>query len=65
MTEIVVISLGGSVINPGVIDKDFLNDFTSLIKEEVKLGRKFIIVCGGGSVSREYISALPGEITEA
>lgn len=65
MTETIVISLGGSVINPGEIDKNFLYEFSNLIKDEVKLGRKFVIVCGGGSVSRKYIGALPESISEA
>ncbi len=51
-----VISLGGSVINPGKIDIDFLKKFKEIIIEKSK-EHQFIIVCGGGSIAREYISA--------
>ncbi|MEO0157028.1 MAG: UMP kinase [candidate division WOR-3 bacterium] len=65
MNEIIVFSLGGSVINPGVIDSLFLQQFADLIREEVQAGKRFVIVTGGGKVARDYIHALPKNATEA
>ncbi|MHA2297795.1 MAG: UMP kinase [Candidatus Hodarchaeales archaeon] len=56
--QYVVISLGGSVVNPGEIDVEFLMGFRDIIFQEIQKGKKFIIVTGGGGVSRQYISAL-------
>lgn len=50
----IVISLGGSLIVPEAIDVDFLKAFKEIIDREVKLGRKFIIICGGGRTCRNY-----------
>ncbi len=49
-----VIALGGSVAFPRGIDIDFLKDFHSFIKKEIKKGNQFIIVVGGGHITREY-----------
>lgn len=49
-----VLSLGGSLINPGEIDVSFLKKFRKLILQSKD---KFIIVCGGGALAREYMSA--------
>ena len=54
----IVISLGGSLINPGKVDYDFLKQFKKVIS---KLNHKFIIVTGGGKIAREYIEALRKE----
>ncbi|MFH2062732.1 MAG: UMP kinase [bacterium] len=54
-SETFVLSLGGSLINPdGRVDDRYLGRFRSLILAQVKLGRKFAIICGGGSLAREY-----------
>jgi len=54
--EVVVISLGGSVIVPDQIDIEFLKDFRKLIKSQ--LGKyKFIIITGGGKTARRYQKA--------
>ena len=58
--KVVVMSLGGSLIVPEEIDLDFLRKFREVIKKNSK-NYKFIIVCGGGSVARKYISALRNE----
>ena len=50
----VVMSVGGSLINPGEIQVDFLKRLMSFVKRSPN---KFIIVCGGGKPAREYISA--------
>lgn len=63
MKPLITLSLGGSVINPGNIDSKFLEDFSIVIKELVHK-YKFMIVCGGGIVAREYIKGLPDGLTE-
>lgn len=53
-----VISLGGSLIVPKAgINNVFLSKFKSTIKKLSKRF-KFVIVCGGGSTARIYISSL-------
>ena len=55
--KVIVLSLGGSLIIPDQIDIPFLKQFKQIIlKNTTKY--KFIIVCGGGSLARKYISAL-------
>ena len=58
--RVVVISLGGSLIIPDEVDLSFLRKFRETIKKNANK-YKFVIVCGGGSVSRRYISALREE----
>ena len=58
MQDIVVISLGGSLIVPGDIDVEFLKDFKDLIVSEVEKGNRFAIVTGGGKIARRYIDAV-------
>lgn len=55
--NLVIISLGGSLIIPDGIDIKFLNDFRELILAQVKDGKKFVIVTGGGKVCRRYQNA--------
>ncbi|MBN2454358.1 UMP kinase [Candidatus Woesearchaeota archaeon] len=55
--ETVVISLGGSVLAPAVIDYEFLKKFRALLLKLTKEGKKFIIICGGGKTAREYMVA--------
>ena len=59
----ITLSLGGSIINPGQIDVAFLEQFSNVLKNLVSK-YKFMIVCGGGKVAREYIKALPPGLTE-
>lgn len=59
----ITLSLGGSIINPGEIDDLFLGDFSNVIKELIHQ-YKFMIVCGGGKVARQYIKGLPDGLTE-
>lgn len=51
-----VISLGGSRIVPDDVDEDFLEEFKELIHKHPS--NKFVVVTGGGSTARRYISAL-------
>lgn len=52
-----VISLGGSLIVPEKVDFDFLKRFKSTLQKHYN-DWKFVIVCGGGSIARKYISLL-------
>lgn len=54
---VIVLSLGGSLIVPDKVDLKFLREFKKVISNNTKK-YKFIVVCGGGSVARKYISAL-------
>ncbi|MBI2142044.1 UMP kinase [Candidatus Woesearchaeota archaeon] len=57
-SETIVISLGGSVLVPSGIDVGFLKGFRKLILKLVKGGKKrFVVICGGGKVSRDYQKA--------
>jgi len=49
-----VIALGGSIAFPEKFDPKFLKKFCSFIKKEIKRNKKFIIVIGGGYISRFY-----------
>ncbi|MEK6945229.1 MAG: UMP kinase [Nanoarchaeota archaeon] len=57
MKKLVIMSLGGSIIIPEDVDKEFLLKFKKLILRNTNKC-KFIIVCGGGSLARKYIAAL-------
>jgi uridylate kinase len=54
----IVVSVGGSLIVPnGGINTDFLAKLNKLIREEVKEGRRFLLVAGGGRIARHYRDA--------
>jgi uridylate kinase len=55
--RVVVLSLGGSLIVPEEVDVKFLRQFKKTILKNTNK-YKFVIVCGGGSTARKYISAL-------
>ncbi len=56
--KIIVLSLGGSLIIPEKgIDVKYLEEFKKIILKNAGMC-KFIVVCGGGSIAREYIYAL-------
>jgi len=50
----VVLSVGGSLINPGKIDVKFLKSLRSLMKNRKA---QFFVVCGGGKPARDYMSS--------
>ena len=52
-----VISLGGSLIVPNEINTNFISQFKKIITEQINLGKRFIIVCGGGKIARDYQNA--------
>jgi uridylate kinase len=58
--KIIVLSLGGSLIIPNEISTDYLKKFKKTILKHTK-NYKFVIVCGGGSIARKYISSLEKE----
>src|SRR3990172_13221222 len=60
MKRVIVLSLGGSLIIPNDVDIVFLKKFKKVILKNKK-NYKFIVVCGGGSIARKYISALEQE----
>lgn len=55
--DIIVLSLGGSLICPDRIDFVFLKKFKKLIEAGIAKGKRFIIVTGGGSTARHYQEA--------
>lgn len=61
-----VLSVGGSLVVPKEgIDTKFLKDFKKLVVAQVKKGRRFVIVVGGGMTCRNYQKAAKvlGELT--
>ncbi len=52
-----IISLGGSLIFPEEIDTGFVKSFIDFIKEEVREGKRYIIITGGGKIARKYQKA--------
>lgn len=54
--EIIIISLGGSLVVPGEVDVEFLKKFKSLIDKHKN--KKFFIIVGGGKTARIYQKAL-------
>jgi uridylate kinase len=55
--KVIVLSLGGSLIIPDDVDAGLLRNFRKVILKNAKK-YKFVVVCGGGSLARKYISAL-------
>lgn len=53
----IVISLGGSLIAPNEVDAEFLNRLNEFIREQVKKGKRFFLVTGGGKTARKYRDA--------
>lgn len=60
MKEVIVLSLGGSLIVPEKLDAQWIDRFKGVIKSLTKY-YKFVIVCGGGYIAREYITILKTE----
>ncbi len=50
----IIISVGGSLIVPLTIDTEFLKNFKALIERRIKKGDRFIVICGGGRLARDY-----------
>ncbi len=56
-SETIVMSVGGSLIVPDLIDTDFLSQLRQFIISQTALGRRFIIIAGGGKTARRYQAA--------
>ncbi len=57
MEKTIVMSLGGSVIVPDKIDVNFLKNFKKMINKYTSKGYRFVIICGGGKLARDYQKA--------
>lgn len=57
MKEVIVISLGGSLIIPDTINVKLLEEFRKIVLKHTKK-YKFVVVCGGGKTARNYIQGL-------
>ncbi|MFP4377831.1 MAG: UMP kinase [Spirochaetales bacterium] len=59
MSDITVLSLGGSIAVPDHIDADFIKNFVGVLRDIVKESprRKFVVVVGGGKTARRYQQA--------
>lgn len=55
--DLIIVSLGGSLIVPEEIDIEFLKKFRELVLKHAKQGKKFIIITGGGKTARRYQKA--------
>lgn len=63
MAKRIILSVGGSIIIPKTgFDTPFLKQFNKLIRNEVKKGKKFILVIGGGATARDYQAGLKGSV---
>ncbi len=53
----IVVALGGSVIYPDEIDTAFIKKFKSFVVPYLRRGVKFVLVIGGGKLSRRFQEA--------
>ncbi len=60
--KVIVISLGGSIIYPDIIDISYVKKFRTFVLSHLKNGKQFVVVCGGGKLARIFQDAA-GEIT--
>ena len=58
--ETIVMSVGGSLIVPDQIDINFLKQLKDFVTHQTALGRRFIIIAGGGRTARRYQDAAAG-----
>jgi len=58
-----VIALGGSSVYPDQIDIEYLKRFYNFIRREIKEGKRFVFVIGGGNLARRFQKAA-SEIVE-
>lgn len=62
--ETIVISVGGSLINPGEINRLFLKELKKLVLKHAKKN-KIILCTGGGKLARDYMATLHGFMTQS
>ena len=64
----IILKLGGSVISHSnrIIDFDYLREFRDLLRDQIILGRRFVVVVGGGQTSRSYVdhAVSQGNVTD-
>ncbi len=53
----IVIALGGSIVHPDGIDAVYLKKFKAFLEPFLRKGTRFIIVVGGGTLSRRFQDA--------
>jgi uridylate kinase len=56
-SKTVVVALGGSIIHPDGIDVQFLKQFKKFLAPFLRRGMKFVLVIGGGKLSRNFQKA--------
>jgi uridylate kinase len=56
LMESFIVSVGGSMINPSLIDEEYVEKFASIIRSAG--ANKMGVVVGGGSTARSYVSSL-------
>jgi len=56
-SKTIVVALGGSIVHPDGIDVQFLKDFKKFLAPFLKRGVKFVLVVGGGKLSRNFQEA--------
>ena len=66
MSNLTVISLGGSIIVPDEVDISFLTQFNTALRSYLAedKSRKVILVCGGGAPARLYQQALKAVVPD-
>jgi len=52
-----VIAVGGSIVCPDKINTDYLKNLRAFILAEIKEGKRFILVIGGGAPARQFQKA--------
>jgi uridylate kinase len=57
LSDVFVISLGGSVLVQNKPDLDSIRAVSQALNELVSMGKKIVVVVGGGKVCREYVNA--------
>lgn len=57
MKNTIILSLGGSLIVPDSVDTAFLKAFKKVVDSYIKKGFKFVLICGGGKLARNYQDA--------
>ena len=55
--KIVIVALGGSIVHPDEINTVFLKKFKKFLEPFIKKDVQFVIVIGGGALSRRFQSA--------
>lgn len=59
----IILSLGGSLLVPDGIDREFVQKLKALVIAHIERGYTFILVVGGGKTARKYIDSA-AEVTE-